>query len=280
MKRDLRGRSPLTTALLYIVLTIGLVVSLFPFYWMFVSATKTTAQIFAYPPNLIPGINLVANMRNLFVRVGFLRVVGNSLIIAVTYSITTIILCSLAGYSFAKYRFRGKHLFFGLVLMTLMVPYQATLIPLFRLMHWFGWGDTYHAVILPTAANVFGIFLMRQNMLAIPDSLIEAARIDGAGEFLIFARIVMPTVRPALSALIIYMYMFQWNNFMWPLIILRSNEMKTIPVALSGLIADGQVIDYGVVMSGTSVATIPIIVLFLLMQRQFISGILSGAEKG
>ncbi|TVR68456.1 MAG: carbohydrate ABC transporter permease, partial [Spirochaetaceae bacterium] len=169
---------------------------------------------------------------------------------------------------------------FGLVLMTLMVPYQATLIPLFRLMHWFGWGDTYQAVILPTAANVFGIFLMRQNMLAIPDSLLEAARIDGAGEFTIFARIVMPTVRPALSALIIYMYMFQWNNFMWPLIILRSNEMKTIPVALSGLIADGQVIDYGVVMSGTSVATIPIIVLFLLMQRQFISGILSGAEKG
>lgn len=280
MRRDLHGRTPFTTVLLYLVLTIGLVVSLFPFYWMFVSATKTTAQIFAYPPNLIPGTNLMANMRNLFVRVGFLRVVGNSLIIALTYSITTIILCSLAGYSFAKFRFRGKHLFFGLVLMTLMVPYQATLIPLFRLMHWFGWGDTYQAVILPTAANVFGIFLMRQNMLAIPDSLLEAARIDGAGEFTIFARIVMPTVRPAISALIIYMYMFQWNNFMWPLIILRSNEMKTIPVALSGLIADGQVIDYGVVMSGTSVATIPIIVLFLLMQRQFISGILSGAEKG
>jgi lactose/L-arabinose transport system permease protein len=280
MKKNIYGRTTVTTVLLYTLLAAGLLVSLFPFYWMFISATKTTSQIFTYPPNLLPGSNVIANMRNLFIRVGFLRVVINSLVISVTYSITTILLCSLAGYSFAKFRFKGKNFFFSLILMTLMVPYQATLIPLFRLMHWFGWGDTYRAVILPLAANVFGIFLMRQNMLSIPDSLIEAARIDGAGEFGIFAKIVMPTVRPALSALTIYMFMFQWNNFMWPLIILRSNEMKTIPVALSGLIADGQVIDYGVVMSGTSVATIPIIILFLLMQREFISGILSGAEKG
>ncbi len=280
LKKNVYERSPLLNALLYLLLLIGAFISLFPFYWMFISMTKTTAEIFTFPPNLLPGERMMINIANIIDRVQYLRVFANSLLISSIYAVCTILLCSLAGYSFAKFDFKGKKIIFSIILMTLMVPYQATLIPLFRLMYFFGWGNTYQAVILPTAANVFGIFLMRQNMLSVPDSLIEAARIDGCGETRIFAAIVMPAVKPALSALTIYMFMFQWNNFMWPLIILRTNEMKTIPVALSGLIADGQVIDYGMVMAGTSLATIPIIMLFLMMQRQFISGILSGAEKG
>ncbi|MFP4510354.1 MAG: carbohydrate ABC transporter permease [Spirochaetota bacterium] len=267
------------TVLLHVLLAIGAMISLFPFYWMFISASKTTSQIFSTPPSLLPSVHLVSNFNALVDRVAFLRVIWNSFFIAIVFCVVTVFLCSLAGYTFAKFRFKGRTVFFSMIMLTLMVPYQATLIPLFRLMVWLGWLSTYQAVILPTAANVFGIFLMRQNMLGVPDSLLEAARIDGAGEFSIFARIVMPTMVPAVSALTIYMFMFQWNNFMWPLIILSRDTMKTIPVALSGMIADGQVINYGAVLTGTSLSTLPIIILFLFLQRQFISGILSGAVK-
>ncbi|MFP4643138.1 MAG: carbohydrate ABC transporter permease [Spirochaetales bacterium] len=278
---SMRNRRVVTSIALHIVLLFGALISLFPFYWMFIGATKVTSEIFRVPPSFLPSEHLVANVTRLVERLTFTRVVWNSLAIAVVYSVLTVFLCSLAGYAFAKYRFKGRNVMFALILLTLMVPYQATLIPLFRLMTTvLGWGSTYRAVILPTTANVFGIFLMRQNMLSVPDSLIESGRIDGAGEFDIFARIVLPTMTPALSALTIYMFMFQWNNFMWPLIILSRDSMKTIPVALSGMVADGQVIEYGVVLAGTSIATIPIIVMFLFLQRQFISGILGGAVKG
>ncbi len=278
--RALQIRKAVGTISLHAGLAIGALVSLFPFYWMFISSTKTTSQIFSTPPSLFPSVHLLNNFDALVNRLAFLRIIWNSFIIAAVFCVVTVFLCSLAGYTFAKFRFKGDKLFFSLILLTLMVPYQATLIPLFRLMVWLGWLSTYQAVILPTAANVFGIFLMRQNMLGVPDSLLEAARIDGAGEFSIFARIVMPTMTPAISALTIYMFMFQWNNFMWPLIILSRDTMKTIPVALSGMIADGQVINYGAVLTGTSLSTLPIIILFLFLQRQFISGILSGAVKG
>ncbi len=272
-------RKAIGTVSLHAVLGLGALVSLFPFYWMFISATKTTSQIFATPPSLLPSVHFIRNFTALVDRIAFLRVIWNSFFIAVVFCVVTVFLCSLAGYTFAKFKFKGDKIIFSMILLTLMVPYQATLIPLFRFMVWLGWLNTYQAVILPTAANVFGIFLMRQNMLGVPDSLLEAARIDGAGEFSIFARIVMPTMVPAISALTIYMFMFQWNNFMWPLIIL-SRDMRTIPVALSGMVADGQVINYGAVLTGTTLSTFPIIVLFLFMQRQFISGILSGAVKG
>lgn len=272
-------RKAIGTVCLHAALGLGALVSLFPFYWMFISATKTTSQIFSTPPSLLPSVHFIPNLTALVDRIAFLRVIWNSFFIAVVFCVVTVFLCSLAGYTFAKFKFKGDKIIFSMILLTLMVPYQATLIPLFRFMVWLGWLNTYQAVILPTAANVFGIFLMRQNMLGVPDSLLEAARIDGAGEFSIFARIVMPTMVPAISALTIYMFMFQWNNFMWPLIIL-SRDMRTIPVALSGMVADGQVINYGAVLTGTTLSTFPIIILFLFMQRQFISGILSGAVKG
>lgn len=159
-----------------------------------------------------------------------------------------------------------------------MIPYQVTLIPLFEMMVRFNWLNTYQAIILPSLASPFAIYLMRQNMKAVPDSLIEASRVDGAGEIRIFFTVILPVVRPALAAVSIFLFMSQWNSLIWPLITLNSKEMFTLPVALSSLIGMAR-IDYGQVMLGTTLSTIPIMIIFLLMQKHFISGILGGSVK-
>ncbi len=265
--------------LLFAGLIAGAFLSLAPFYWMFIAATHSTGEIFALPPNLLPGKHLMSNLANLQAEVGLARVVFNSTILAVVYTIVTVFLSAMAGYAFAKFEFRGRDVIFFGVLITIMVPYQATLIPLFSTMAKLGWINTYKAVLIPNLANAFGIFLMRQNMQAVPTEMIEAGRIDGCSEFGIFMRIVLPSMRPALAALAIYMFMFQWNNFMWPLVVLNDPKMYTIPVALSSLIGLSR-IDYGQLMLGASVSTLPIMAVFLILQRQFISGILSGSVKG
>lgn len=262
----------------YLVLTVTVLITLFPFYYMFISSTHTTGEILSLPPNLLPGASLFKNLKNLNEEFSMARVFFNSMLISVVYTVLTLILDSMAGYALAKYQFRGKNFLFGMILVTLMIPIQVLLVPLFSMMNKIGWANTYQAVILPSLANAFGIFLMRQNMISFPDSLIEAARIDGCDEFSIFFKIVLPTMKPALGALGIYMFMSQWNNFMWPLIILSSKDMYNFPVALATL--NGlQRIDYGAIMTGSTIATIPVMVIFLIFQRQFISGILEGSIK-
>ncbi|MCX7951696.1 MAG: carbohydrate ABC transporter permease [Clostridiales bacterium] len=268
-----------TRILVYTILIIGVLISFFPFYLMFTSSTHTSGEILSLPPKLGFGKNLINNFNKLNADVGIGRVFLNSLFIAVIYTILTVLLSSMAGYAFAKYNFKGKKLFFGLVLATIMIPNQVLLIPLFDMMNKLGWINSYLAVLVPTLANAFGIFLMRQNMISFPDSIIEAARIDGYGEFAIFFKIVLPTMRPALGALAIYMFMNQWNNFMWPLIVLRTKTMYTLPIALSTLNGMSR-IDYGEIMLGTTIATLPIMVVFLIFQKQFIKGVLGGAVKG
>ncbi|KHE71583.1 carbohydrate ABC transporter permease, partial [Halobacillus sp. BBL2006] len=179
---------------------------------------------------------------------------------------------------FAKFQFKGRNAIFFMLLVAIMIPYHVTLIPLFEIFSNVGWLNTFQAVILPQVAYPFAIFLMRQNMQAIPDSLLEAARVDGAGEFHIFFRIVLPVMRPALAAVAIFLFMFQWNNFIWPLVVLQSQDMYTLPVALSSLVGMSR-IDYGQVMMGTTLSTLPIMIFFLLLQKQFISGILGGSVK-
>lgn len=264
---------------LYFLLVIGAVVSLTPFYWMFVGATQQSGDILSIPPSFLPGTNALENLQGLRDQIGFLRALGNSLGIAVIYTVLGVFICSLSGYAFAKFRFKGRDALFFVLLLAIMIPYQVTLVPLFEMMTALGWIDTWQAIILPNLAFPFGIFLMRQNMRSIPDDLLEAARVDGCGEFRIFLRIALPTMRPALAALGIFMFMFQWNNFMWPLIALRSESAYTLPVALSTLIGL-QERDYGELMMGTTLATVPIIILFLVLQRQFISGIFGGSVKG
>lgn len=263
---------------MYVLLGIGALISLFPFYWMLVGATLPSGQLLSVPPKLLPGNYLLENMKSLNESLAFGKIMWNSLFIAITYTVISVLLCSMAGYAFAKFKFKGKDGLFFIILCTLMIPFQVTLIPLFEIMVALDWLNTYQAIILPSLASPFAIFLMRQNMLAIPDSMIEAARIDGAGEMKIFFTIIMPTIRPALAAVSIFLFMSQWNNLLWPLITLNSKDMFTLPVALSSLVGVAR-IDYGQLMLGTTISVIPILIFFLIFQKNFISGILGGAVK-
>lgn len=263
----------------YLFLTTAMIVSLFPFYFMFVSATNTNAQILSTSPRLIFGTNLFVNLENLNKKLDIGRIFLNSIIMTVSFTGLSILFHSMAGYALAKYEFKGKGLIFTLIMMTMMIPGQVMYVPLFTLMNKIGWANTYQSVVLPGLANAFGIFLMRQNMLSFPVSLTEAARIDGYGEIAIFFRVVLPNMKPAVGALGIYMFMSMWNNFMWPLIILGTKSMYNFPVALSMLDGVAWRKDYGVVMLATAFATLPILLIFLIFQKQFVAGVMGGAVK-
>lgn len=271
-------RTSTTKILMYTLLLLGIVISILPFYWMMVGSTHPSGKILSVPPTFFFGDYLAENMASLTESLGMIRIMGNSLLIALIYTLVSTLICSMAGYAFAKYHFKGKNLIFFIIICSLMIPYQVTLIPLFELMVNLDWLNTYHAVILPSLASPFAIYLMRQNLKAIPDSLIEAARVDGMGELGIFFKIILPTMRPALAAVSIFLFMSQWNNLIWPLITLNSKDMYTLPVALSSLIGLAR-IDYGQLLLGTTLSTIPIMIFFLLVQKQFISGILGGSVK-
>ncbi|MED3563126.1 carbohydrate ABC transporter permease [Bacillus xiapuensis] len=263
---------------IYGLLFIGVIISIAPFYWMLVGSTHPSGEIFSLPPKLLPGDYLAKNFQSLSESLGIAKIFWNSLFIALVYTFVSTLISAMAGYAFAKYRFKGKKMFFFMILCSLMIPSQVTLIPLFEMMVSFDWLNTYQAIILPGLASPFAIYLMRQNMQAVPDSIIEASRVDGAGEIKIFFSVILPVVRPALAAVAIFLFMSQWNSLIWPLITLNSKEMFTLPVALSSLIGMAR-IDYGQLMLGTTLSTIPIMIFFLLLQKHFISGILGGSVK-
>ncbi|MCO0599264.1 carbohydrate ABC transporter permease [Peribacillus butanolivorans] len=263
---------------IYLLLIAGVVLSIAPFYWMIVGSTLPSGEIFRVPPKLLPGDYLAKNFQTLNESLGIAKIFWNSLFIAFVYTLVSTLISAMAGYAFAKFTFKGKTVFFFIILCTLMIPSQVTLIPLFEMMVTFNWLNTYQAIILPTLASPFAIYLMRQNMRAVPDSIIEASRIDGAGELRIFFTVILPVTRPAMAAVAIFLFMSQWNSLLWPLITLNSKEMFTLPVALSSLIGMAR-IDYGQLMLGTTLSTIPIMIFFLLLQRHFISGILGGSVK-
>ncbi|MGV9308365.1 MULTISPECIES: carbohydrate ABC transporter permease [unclassified Nonomuraea] len=263
----------LTSALL-----VAVAVVLVPFYWLVVAATHSTAEVFGSPPPLLPGGHLLDNLAGLEAGLGFSRVVGNSLFIATVYTLLAGLVCTMAGYGFAKYDFRGKEVLFGLLMLGLVIPSQVTLVPLFKMMLALEWLNTYQAVILPNLALPFGIFLMRQSMSALPSELLSAGRVDGCGELRLFFRVVLPPIRPALAALGIYLFLYQWNDFVWPLIALRTRDAYTIPLAIAALRGATET-DYGQILAGTAVAALPMAVLFLLLQRHFVSGLLAGAVK-
>jgi lactose/L-arabinose transport system permease protein len=262
----------------YSLLLVGVILSIGPFYWMVVGSTIQSGQIFHFPPKLLPGGNLAKNFQSLNESLGIIKIFWNSLFIALVYTFVCTFISAMAGYAFAKFRFKGKNLLFFIILCSVMIPSQVTLIPLFEMMVSFNWLNTYQAIILPSLASPFAIYLMRQNMQAVPDSIIEASRVDGAGELKIFFSVVLPVTRPAMAAVSIFLFMSQWNSLLWPLITLNSKEMFTLPVALSSLIGMAR-IDYGQVMLGTTLSTIPIMIFFLLLQKHFISGILGGSVK-
>ncbi len=273
-RRRLRGW-PLTLLLAAVT---GLSVA--PFYWLVVSATRSDADIFSWPPNLLPGSHLGDNLRHLQERVGLGRVLLNSLLVSGLQTLGALVVALLAGYAFAKFRFRGRTVLFAVLLSTLVVPDQVMLVPLFKMMMSFGLLDSYQALVLPGLCVPFAIFLMRQALSSMPDELLDAARVDGAGELRVLFGIVVPVMRPVLAALAIFLFLGSWNSFVWPLIALRSTDMHTLPVALATLQGMKSNTDYGSILAGTAVSTLPMMVLFLVLQRQFISGLLAGATKG
>ena len=260
------------------ILGIGLIVFVFPFYWLLVASTRKSTDVFSKTPHMIPGTELFNNIRNLMTNTQFGDAIVNSLIVSVTYVIVGGVICSLAGYAFAQYRFRGRNILFALVIGVMALPSQVTLVPLFNMMLSFGWLGTYQALILPDLALPFGVFLMRQAMSTFPTSIVEAARIDGAGEMRIFGTIVLPTMKPTLAALAIFMFLGRWNDFVYPLVITRTPEQYTLPVALATL-QGANTTDYGQLLAGTTISILPVLILFLFLQKEFVSGMTAGSVK-
>ncbi|WP_101295586.1 carbohydrate ABC transporter permease [Halegenticoccus soli] len=276
--READRREGVWQFLTYTFLLAAVALTLVPIYWMVVAASLPQPAFLSYPPRFLPGTEFLANLDALQGRLDFLRSVGNSVLIAVVYTLLSMLLCSMAGFAFAKYEFRFKEPIFYGILATLVLPIQLLVIPLFLLMVRFGWTNTYQAIILPWAANPIGIFLMRQNMKKIPDALLESARMDGATEFQLFYRIALPTMKSSLAALAIILFLFQWNLFLYPLVVLQEESMYTIPVAFAQLVGFQRVY-YDQIMVAATISILPIFALFLALQKQFVSGILAGSLK-
>lgn len=265
---------------MYLLLIVVCIISLYPFYWMFIGSTLTSSEIFQFPPRLLPGSSFWDNITNLVTSTPIFSGLKNSLITTVGFTVLNVYFCSLAGYAFAKFEFKGKNILFYLITITMMLPQQVTLIPLFKTFTSLNLQNNPLAVIFPALANAFGVFFMRQNMMSIPMEMIEAARVDGANEFKIFNRIILPTLKPAIASLALLNFINQWGNYLWPLIILQDTDAQTLPVMLSMLIAPGQVIEYGQVLAGTIIGVLPILIIFIFCQKYFVAGIYGGSVKG
>ena len=276
-RRRRRGFGP--RALTYTVLTVGLVLWLIPFVWMLLGSLKTQGEILQRPPTWLPQNPTLENFAAWFGPLDFWQFFANSAIVAVFTVLGNLVFCSMVGYALAKMEFPGKRLLFLLVMVTLMVPGVVTFVPLFVMVSSLGLVNTYPALILPFVTAPVGVFLMRQFMLGIPEPLLEAARLDGAGEWRIFTRIVMPLCGPPLATLGILTFLSSWNNFLWPLVAAQTEEMYTLPVALS-LYSTGQnATNYGLLLAGSVLVITPIILLFVFLQRWFIRGVATTGLK-
>ncbi|SFJ48366.1 cellobiose transport system permease protein [Paenibacillus sp. UNC496MF] len=267
------------SAVVHAVLIAGFLLSIFPFYWLTVMATRTTGEIYSYPPKLGFGTQLLDNARRVIDTIDFFGAFANSLFVSGAVALLVLFFDSLAGATFAKYEFPGKKWLFVLLLATMMAPAQLSLVPSFVIMAKFGWVGSFKALIIPGMVNAFGIFWIRQYAEeSIPTELIEAGRIDGCGFFRIYWSLMLPILRPALSFLGAFTFIGVWNDYLWPLIILNNERKFTLQVALSSL--NGiYVTDYAMVIAGTLLAVLPLVVLFLFVSRQFISDIAAGAVK-
>lgn len=267
-------------SIVYVLVTFGGLLCLFPFYWMFVVATRPNYEVFSFPPMVIPGSLFFENIQALMEKTLFLRSFSNSLFYAVCVTLLILFFDSLAGFAFAKYTFPGSNFLFGFMLATMMIPGAVTLIPWFIEMKFFGWLDSYRALIIPGMVDAFGIFWMRQYIMgAVPSELMDAAKIDGAGDFVIYYSIVIPIITPALGAMAILTFMGAWNSLVGPMIIFTTPEKFPLTLTLKTLV-EFRLTDYGALMAGAFLSVIPIIVVFLMGAKRFISGITAGSIQG
>ena len=266
-------------AALYATLGLGAVLTLVPLVWMVSASLMPAGQANTYPPVLLPRDPTLDHYRALFTRLDLGRTFFNSAFLAAAVTAIALLVNSMAGYAFAKLRFRGRDRLFRGLLAALVIPVQVAMLPLFLMLKELGLVNTYWGVIVPGMASIFGIFLIRQYALSVPDDLLDAARIDGAGEFRIYRSVVLPLCRPILVTLGIFTFLAVWNDFMWPLIILTDNDLYTLPVALANLVGE-RVQDTELMMAGAVVTVLPVLVLFLALQRYYIEGVMMGSVKG
>lgn len=267
------------STLVYVVLIVVAIAMLIPFLWMLGTAFKSSSQVNAIPIIWLPWPLHFGNIESAWTSVPFGRFFVNTFVVAIASTIGQIITSILAGYAFARMRFRGKQVLFLLTLATLMIPFQVILIPTFLIIKHLGLVNTLWALILPNLATGFGVFLLRQFFLQIPTELEEAATIDGAGRWRIMAQIMVPLARPAVATLSLFTFLWAWNSYLWPLIVLNSPTKMTIQVGLS-YFQGAHVGEYNVIMAGSFLSLIPIVILFLITQRQLVAGIVAGAVKG
>lgn len=265
--------------IVYLFLVVTSLASLFPFYYMFIMATRLNREINSVPPPFTPGVQLIENFQKVTANINFFGAMGNSFIVSTTITVGVLFLCSLAGFAFSKLEFKGKGFLFGFILVTMMVPTQLGLIPQYYIITTLGWLNDLRALIIPGLVNAFGVFWMTQYIReGVPYETVEAAKIDGCSNFRIYWNIVVPMILPAFATLGIIVFMQVWNDFLWPVVVLRDPAVHTIQVALRSL-NDARQMDYGMIMSGTFWATVPLLIVFLSFNRLFIESLTDGAVK-
>ena len=261
------------------LLVVIALLTLAPLLWMVSASFMPAGQANNFPPPLLPHGATLANYIQLFTRLNLARAFGNSLFVAVLATLISLLTNSLAGYAFAKLHFRGRDRTFQLLLAALVIPGQVSMLPLFLLLKSMGLVNTMAGVVVPFMATIFGIFMVRQYALGIPDELLDAARVDGASELRIFTTIVLPVLKPILATLAVFTFLSAWNDFMWPLIVLTDDARYTLPVALANLSGE-HVQDTELMMAGAVLTVLPVLAVFLVLQRAYMRGVLMGSVKG
>jgi len=269
-----RARVPL----LYAALIGGAVLTMLPLWWMIAASLMPTGEANTFPPRLWPSRVTGEHYADLFERLNLARYAANSVLIAVAVTAISVVLNSLAGYAFAKLAFAGRDRIFRVLVAALVIPGQLGMLPLFLILRQLGLINTYWAVIIPGMASIYGIFLVRQYALSIPDPLLDAARVDGAGEWRVYWEVVLPVCRPILVTLGLFSLMGAWNDFLWPLVVLTDGDMHTLPVGLANLVGE-HVQDTELMMAGAVLTVLPVVIVFVALQRFYIAGIMSGSLK-
>jgi ABC-type glycerol-3-phosphate transport system permease component len=277
-EKEPRGRLKGANLFVWLVLVVGALVVAFPLYWMFATAVRPKKEIFSGGFDLVPSTFVWSNFSDAWNKLPWDQFYINSIAIAAIAVPITVFINLLAGYTFAKYKFPGRDILFLLMISTLMIPIQVIMVPEFLIVAKLGWVNTWWGVLVPRAAEAFGLFMVRQFMVSIPDELIEAARLDGAGEFTIFRRVVLPLSWPVIAVLSIFTFMWRWNDFAWPLVVLQEQSSYTVPLGLS--LMQGQYFtDWTGLMSMSLLSIIPMMLVFIFFQRYFIQGIASTGLK-
>ena len=278
-RRSPWARIPWGHIALYVALIAFAVLILMPFAYMVSTAFKTRGEVFTQPVQWIPKTINLDNFREALAAYPITRYFWNSVIVGVSVTLLNLVTCSLAGYGFAKFPFMGRNVLFGIVLATMMIPLSSMIIPLFLVVKWLGWVDTYWGLIVPAGTSAFGIFLMRQHMASIPDDLLDAARLDGAGEPRIFASIVLPLSRTALSSLAIFIFMWNWDSVLWPLLVATGDRYRTLPLGVA-LFESSYGTNYPQLMAVALLAMLPVLIVFLVLQRNFVEAMTLSGVKG